>query len=252
MRTKIVIKNQASEKPRQVRTERATVRLLGRQMKQWSDSKFDPSTGMFQRKYIEGNPVGRLNAVTIKKLAEKLRKYHSMHFKRFGRIAIRGQPRRLGDFRDAAIYYSKLLESRLEAAPFSIARKNKIKELLQFIAKRIAAESSFQGNEFSLIHRDLHPFNIVKSRNRIELIDWGSSATWDPALDIALMFAKNRLRARQTNFFMKEYMQKSIDQSLRTRVRIYLPMAYLSLGLFPENGPSERHIHQALLLGREI
>lgn len=247
-----VEKIQAGTKERQVRTERAVVRFLGRKMKLWSGSTYDPVSKIYRRKFVSGSPIGNYNLASIRELAAKLKSYHGLRFRKFGRIAIKGVPRKRGTYLDAVTHYVRLLKGQL-VNPVHPQTARKVFTVLDAIESQAKADSSFSTrDDFSLIHRDLHPLNVVRRKKGIELIDWGSAATWDPALDVALMIAKNDFSKRKKDIFLRAYCFGSIDNTLTQRVQLYLPLAYFSLALFDEKGINNVLLRKAFSFSKNI
>lgn len=145
--------------------------------------------------YIEGEPFPEdkteFEKDELKEISEILGKLHS----RDSGSLEKGDPSyesHLGIARELITSINDLSES-----DFSILEK-----ILKKVQESLPEEET---HEFTLIHGDICPQNIISSNKGLRLVDWESMQLSDPAKDIA--FAKINLGLQDESFdvFLKEY-----------------------------------------------
>jgi len=92
--------------------------------------------------------------------------------------------------------------------------RNVCSAIRDFLPKR-------EKHEFSLIHGDVCPQNIIEIKKGLKLIDWESLQCSDPAKDIANILIDLGLKNNNLNFFLKEYQKIREDQTILERAKIY-------------------------------
>lgn len=100
--------------------------------------------------------------------------------------------------------------------------KNKLDSKLEEISKKIKAfVPKKESHEFSLIHGDVCPQNIVETKKGLELIDWESLRYSDPAKDVANVLVDLGIKNDDLTLFMKEYLKTRKDKDILKRAKIY-------------------------------
>ncbi|MFA5358069.1 MAG: phosphotransferase [Candidatus Izemoplasmatales bacterium] len=229
---KVIQKDGAILSPRQFKTERTLLRFLSKKPAFGASYEYDYTRKMLFRKAFFGKKTRKFTALELRSTARKIAKLHGIVFPKYGRIGIKDQPRQRGTFNDAFNHYLQLISSNAETNLIDSQIRGSIQKIISNSKKIAQREKSLTQSSFSLIHRDLHNNNLIFSKRGPKIIDWGSAATWDPALDIALFYVKNNLPMKRFEIFMSEYCKHSPDKNIKSRVRLYVPLARLTTVLF--------------------
>jgi thiamine kinase-like enzyme len=164
--------------------------------------------------YIEGKAM-RMKKVTfspkeIKQLARMLAKLHSRRIKGL-KLEKKKYSSRLKEIKEAIISIKKFL------------KKKKYSEFLddcyRFIAEVISNEK--EEPKIGLVHGDVCPQNIIKTKNDLKLVDWESLQLSDPAKDIAFFLVEIKLSKKDLSLFLNEYKKHRKDSSLLKRAIVY-------------------------------
>jgi len=227
----MIIKKIPKVSRRELQTEYVIMRLFQNKPYKLKYS-YNYKMGKLIKEKVLGKKISSLSTINLKNIANTLQILHTHKYHKFGRIAIDGFPRQKGNFKSAIIYYTELLKHNLDKVNLSNNQLDLIKQKIKLVVSKMDKYSSFNNTEFSLIHRDLHKGNILINNGKISLIDWGSAATWDPALDIALFFTKNNIAQNKQNLFLKEYIKDNKDHEIIDRVRLYIPLTIIANIIF--------------------
>lgn len=155
-------------------------------------------------RYIEGKPIKRLSINELKELAALLSKIHKIHhingireesILSYNRHYVKRRVKGLLK-PDIRIYFNSSFVSQLENA-YKIFVGIKLKKF-----------------RLSLIHGDVGKDNLIKSKNRIILIDWEHARLAEPQFDIATALERFNLQGRRKKLFLSEYI-KNGGQSLK-------------------------------------
>jgi thiamine kinase-like enzyme len=223
-----IIKKFPKVSKRELQTEYAVLRLF-KNKKYDLNYSFDRINNVLIKQKIPGHSISKFTPSNLKNIAKCLKELHSHKYVRFGRIAVDGYNRQKGNYGSSIIYFINLLRSNLNSIAISDQQIiNKLNTKLDYITKEINNYTSFKQSNFSLIHRDLHKGNIILNKTGIHFIDWGSSATWDPALDVALFFTKNSMSYLNKKIFLKEYLRDNLDIEIIDRIKLYIPLTIIA------------------------
>ena len=91
---------------------------------------------------------------------------------------------------------------------------NTYKEVLKYIPSK-------ENHKFALIHGDICPQNIIKTKNSIKLIDWENVEVSDPARDLSQILVDLYLKDNDLNLFLKTYLTIRKDKNILERSKIY-------------------------------
>lgn len=221
---KIIKTRKTSE--RSIRTEAITLRFLRLKNLSSIESKFDFRKLRLIKDFMPGSKNKNLSTKKLNQIVKHMVKLHRVKTHKFGRIGINKTPRQAGDFGRAYSYFCNLLIKN----GASLQDINQIKKLNIDFSKLPSAKRK----DFSLIHRDLNPNNILTHKNQVNFIDYGSSATWDPALDLAIFLHRNKLSQNKikSDFVLSKYSELMNDVDIQKRVELYLPLVYISQKIF--------------------
>lgn len=177
---------------------------------------------VFEEK-IEGEPVKDFNNEVIDKLAVALADLHSIKLHSYGKPFTQ---RKFGTRLDYLHDSVKTLRDICQ----SFNNQGELVGLVNDALNKIesAANNSseaFAGNDFTLIHFDLNPGNILYSKDRgdIIIIDWEQASAGDSAMDIAKLFLKADFNADQRREFLEQYKNHSVDDdpNFFERLQVY-------------------------------
>jgi aminoglycoside phosphotransferase (APT) family kinase protein len=117
------------------------------------------------------------------------------------------------------------ITKRLEHADPSVFAKDKdvideAKERLKSITLRY--KDAFSGKEFSLLHLDIIPPNVLWHEDKITFVDWIALSFGDRAEEVAYIFAINNLGEHFQQVFLDEYQKLVSDKVLLERVKVYM------------------------------
>ncbi len=162
------------------------------------------STILFESK-INGSQVEQYDEKTIKQLAFSLSGLHSIRLNSYGRPL---SHRKEGTLLDC--YHDNVNGLREIAAQFN--DENDLDLLIKQAIDKLDYETgdkkqAFSGSDFTLIHFDLNPNNILRSNDedKIVIIDWEQASAGDNAMDIAKCFFKLNFNEKQKEIFLAEY-----------------------------------------------
>src|SRR5271169_1275834 len=77
-----------------------------------------------------------------------------------------------------------------------------------------------------IIHRDICPQNMIKTKNGIRLIDWEGLSFSDPAKDIAHIIIELKYK-KNLEIFFKEYFKYKKDDGIIERANVYIKSVYM-------------------------
>ena len=77
------------------------------------------------------------------------------------------------------------------------------------------------GFSLGIIHRDICPQNIVKTKKGVRLIDWEDLSLSDPAKDIAHIIIELKYE-KNLKIFFKEYFKHKKDDGIIERANVYI------------------------------
>jgi thiamine kinase-like enzyme len=168
---------------------------------------------------------GELNETQLILLAEALAELHKQKMPKYGEpLKERKQGNLLEVFSDEYERLKALIEKKAEG---NLGQK--LQASLEIVLKLVHENlDSFQGKEFSLIHGDLTPNNILFDGYRtLKIIDWTDARVTDPAYDVSRFFAKFNLDVVQQRTFNEAYLNELNDPTFETRMKIYMCLAML-------------------------
>jgi len=159
---------------------------------------------IFEEK-IEGEPVKDFNSEMINKLAVALADLHSIRLNSYGKpFTERKKGTRLDYLHNSVEMLREMCQSFNSQGDMS--------NLLQTALNKIELEAddhkeAFIGDNFTLIHFDLNPGNILysKDQDNIIIIDWEQASAGDNAMDMAKLFLKIDFNADQQREFLEQY-----------------------------------------------
>lgn len=145
-----------------------------------------------------------------------------------------------------------------DAIPFRIGRHGKLLARLHEQLHRIPAppwltrEAPLPGDR--LLHRDLHPMNVLVTRSGPVVIDWANASRGDPAFDVAdawVLFAcgdppLNPIEARLAPIARKLFLRSFLRPLDRDAARQAIPAAVAHRLTDRNMSPHERTRMQAL------
>jgi thiamine kinase-like enzyme len=123
-------------------------------------------------KYLEGKHQTKLSQQELKKTALLLKKLH--------KIKVR---QKQNHFKENFTFKNK-----------------KVKHAFMVLEK--------EPKEYALGHNDLHPKNIIFSKNSIKLIDWEYARYSDIYFDLVSIIIEYKLNRKDTRTFLKSYLGK--------------------------------------------
>lgn len=177
---------------------------------------------VFEEK-IEGEPIKDFNNETIDKLAIALADLHSIKLNSYGKpFTQRKFGTRLDYLHDGVKTLRDICQS-LDSQEELISLLNDALDKMESEANNHS--EAFASNDFTLIHFDLNPGNILRSKDRgdIIIIDWEQSSAGDNAMDIAKLFLKADFNDDQRHEFLEQYENCSAidDPNLSERLHVY-------------------------------
>lgn len=145
-----------------------------------------------------------------------------------------------------------------DAIPFRIGRNAKLLAHLHEQLHRIPApswmerEAPLPGDR--LVHRDLHPLNVLITPGGPVVIDWANASRGDPAFDVAdtwVLFAcadppLKRVEALVAPIFRKVFLRSFLGPLDREAARRAIPAAVAHRLTDPNMSPAERTRMRAL------
>lgn len=163
--------------------------------------------------YIEGTAFRHKNRLyteqEITQLARILAKTHNC---KHTRLKLKGY--KYKDFiKDSDKYFSKIKKyiSKREYGQLRLMQRKIIKKIKNIPEKHV----------FGIIHNDICPQNIVKTKTGLKLIDWESMSYSDTARDIAFLIIDMRLKPKSWRLFLKTYLKIRKDFTVLNRAKIY-------------------------------
>lgn len=116
-----------------------------------------------------------------------------------------------------------------------LSEKYRYSDGIEFIHKYRRAllgkveKSGREESNFSLIHFDASPGNVILAAKELRLVDWGSAHFNDPALDLARTIEKlTDGTPASIRLLTRDYVDKS---KTLPRAYVYLPLAFLSTAI---------------------
>lgn len=210
--------------------ENATLRLL-----RMRDSKEAPhlmgflkSANILFEGKIEGNHIDNFDKIAISQLVETMAKIHSIELNAYGKPLSRRKKGTQIDCLDDGIETLRKSLSSLKNPPEIISLIDQAINKAENKAKE--KQDAFQDAKFTLIHFDLNRNNILRSNNKIIIIDWEQASAGDNAMDIAKLFLKLNFNEEQKKEFLIEYMGKlsKRDKYFQDRMNIYKPLVLIN------------------------
>ncbi len=193
---------------------------------------YDPESRTIVMERVFGKPFNEIQSVDLQKLANTIGSVHALEFKKLGKQPFRDFHRIPSDQLKAIRKQIRRMETILNqlqrsTQPEAGAIFSLIQEAIRLSKKRLRAKKpAFLHRQFSVIHRDLSPRNILVDRNgNIVLVDWAESAVGDRAVDLAKLFATNHFTPEQEKEFLAHYRKKIHDIGLVDRIFVYKPLS---------------------------
>ncbi|MBN1584791.1 aminoglycoside phosphotransferase family protein [Candidatus Uhrbacteria bacterium] len=184
---------------------------------------------LFEEK-IEGRPIDSFDERTIADLADVLASLHSIKLDAFGKPL---ENRKRGSRLDCLRRGEAILRNLAAAQEGNVEIVTLAKSMLEKIA--LEAEQvtdAFSSSDFTLVHFDLNPGNILRSEKdgSLVIIDWEQALVGDNAMDIAKLFLKCGFDARRREIFLQEYELRlpGADPGFEHRLRIYEPLVLIN------------------------
>lgn len=184
---------------------------------------YDTERNVFVVRRVRGRRI-KFTKNNLVKLAKMLSKLHSKEFNRFGFP----KERYRGNYGNNFNWFVKWIDDYIVKLRHQ-SRKSRAKssKVIDFIEERVRLLKrdfirnirKFDGNQFVLIHFDLHPKNIIARGDDIKIVDWEHGQTGDPAIDVARLFLISNLTDEQKRLFISSYSTK--DPNFEHRLRKY-------------------------------
>ena len=184
---------------------------------------------------IQGEKVsGEFDDHEIEEIAEIVSKLHKPEFSRPG---LPGKKREEKTQYEYLIEQTQFLEkwyrdvqgkfSSVGISGEDIKTIEKVKQRL--LGSLSESEESFQNKSFSLIHYDLNPENIVKTKDgKMVILDWRQASIGDRAMDVAKLFMKSNFSQTQKKLFLEKYEDTVKDSTIEKRIDVYYPLIRLA------------------------
>lgn len=150
---------------------------------------------------IEGIPFEK-NRENIHALANRIGTLHSFRVPRFGWPL---QQRSSGSLED---YYAENIgwtQKQVDSLTDSETRALLLKSMSVFRDRIGSCYREAGDNQFSPIHFDLNPNNIILTEDGPRFIDWDQSSLGDPAIDVAKLFLKLSFQDFEEAVFLQKY-----------------------------------------------
>lgn len=227
---KLAVKKAKSTDQKQL-AEVHALQLLNRWKKNVRAPKlvhFDRNNRILVEDFVEGSPLTTITKDMLSELAKALIDIHKIRRPGFGSIEKESRGTQKDclieninkcqiNFRKLRGHFAKL---GLTKGPFFSFLLKAIKEIEK---RKSQTLEFFGGNDFSLLHMDLVPSNIIIRNGKAVLVDWGEARSGDVAQEIANFFNINRLTKENCQFFLKEYAgPKSLQ--IQRRISVYRPL----------------------------
>jgi len=174
--------------------------------------------------YIEGKTLNNIKYDLSEELVRKIARL----FLGFHLMPIKGNLLKLP--RDEVNYEALL--NHIKKRYDSVSKMVSDKEFLGFIKKgynNLKAKSLAKKivHPIVLTHGDIAEQNIVLYKGKLGLVDFEGVSITDPAADIAYtftQFGKKEFGEKQREIFLNEYLKHRKDETLRERVKVFMPM----------------------------
>lgn len=196
---------------------------------------FDKDNNILITKAIEGEKIDELTDNDIKNMALVIGKFHSREMSRPGKpFTERDKITQFEQLQKQIKTVEPWLEEVKQIATLEIPNSNiPPTDTLEAVLNKIKALSEdyrefFQESSFSLIHYDMNPSNLLKTKDgNFFILDWRNSSVGDRALDLAKFFYKNYLDVRKQEIFMESYLEAVPDTTIKERTSVYYPLVRL-------------------------
>jgi len=146
-------------------------------------------------KFLKGKHIFSLDTNNIKLLSKSIKKLHNIK-----------SDMKKHDLKKDLLYYKNILKDK-NSRPDIKKLKKSIKKLKNY------------NKQFSIVHHDLNPKNVIFYKNSVKFIDWEYVGINDIYFDLATICVEYKLSNKESKIFLKEYFKnKGFDMS---KLKIY-------------------------------